>query len=201
MADSALVNRAVQGDGDALAQLLEQCGPLLRQHLRGKIPPRWQSVLSEDDVMQETYAEAFLEIGNFRPVSDEGFCVWLGRIAKNNLIDAIRGLESEKRGGKVGRVAEVLMDDSAVALYDQLCASGTTPSQHAARSEACSLIKKAIGELPDAYARVVELYDVQELSANEVASAMQCTTGAVFMRRARAHRSLRQILGRVSKFF
>ena len=63
--DHALVERAVAGDREALATLLERHGPRIARTLRSSIPTRARSVLSIDDVVQDAYTEAFLAIGRF----------------------------------------------------------------------------------------------------------------------------------------
>ena len=60
-ADTQLVRRAAAGDVDALTELLEFVGPRVRDRLR--IGPLWRSSLDADDVMQTTYLEVFLRIG------------------------------------------------------------------------------------------------------------------------------------------
>src|SRR5436190_709453 len=94
--DADLLPRAVAGDREALAALLERHGPAVRVRLRNAIPVRWQSVLSIDDVLQQTYADAFLDIERFDPAGSATFATWLKTLANRNLIDAIRALEAEK---------------------------------------------------------------------------------------------------------
>ena len=50
-------SRAVQGDRTSLASVLRRLGPAVRRTVAGKIPSRWGSVSSEDDVMQRTDAD------------------------------------------------------------------------------------------------------------------------------------------------
>lgn len=190
--------QAISGDVDALSDLLEESSPQLRARLRGQIPVRWQSLINEDDVLQETYAEAFIDIGSFRETKDGSFLGWLATIAQRNLVDAIRELAAERRGGSVRRVESPSLENSTAALYDVLQMHGTTPSQAVAKREAADLVREAVSQLPEAYARVVQLYDLEGLSADQVAQTLGCTSGAMYMRRARAHRSLQVILARLA---
>ncbi len=199
-ADNELLSRAVAGDRAALAELLNQSGAALRRKLQGQIARRWQSLLSEDDVLQETYAEAFLDITTFRPESEASFAAWLSSIAQNNLRDAIKGLEAEKRGGQRRRIQVTNADQSLSDLFALLADSGTSPTAHARRLELCQHLQRAIAQLPTAYAHVVQRYDLEGQSADELSTSLGCSTGAVYMRRARAHRTLRAILESFSKF-
>ncbi|MCP4593327.1 MAG: sigma-70 family RNA polymerase sigma factor [bacterium] len=199
--EEELATRAVQGDEDALSELLQSYGPQVRQRLAGKISKQWQAVLAEDDVMQVTYLEAFLQIRRFRPSGSGSFLAWLTRIAENNLRDAVKELGRAKRPQPARRVNPPGGDDSAVALLDALGVTTTTPSRQAARGEAGRMIDAALEHLPPDYAEVLRLYDLQACPAVEVAATMGRSTGAVFMLRVRAHDRLRDLLGPGSDFF
>ncbi|UCE61329.1 MAG: sigma-70 family RNA polymerase sigma factor [Phycisphaerales bacterium] len=202
MASSAddLLTRATDGDADALAILLERHGQAVRRTLEGKISARWQSVLSEDDVMQQTYADAFQDIGSFVPQGDGSFVAWLTKIANRNLLDGVKMLEREKRGGKRRRVEARSSDGSYVALYELVGRTSSTPSQHAARDEAKDVLGEAIRKLPTAYREVVRLYDLDGQPVQNVADALGRSCGAVFMLRARAHAHLRELMGAASDY-
>lgn len=195
-----LLEQAVRGDRTALGQLLEQEGSILRQRLSGEIPARWQSVLSADDVMQQTYIDAFLGIRRFAVQGGEVFTAWLTTIAKRNLLDAVQMLEADKRGGDRHRVQPGADDDSYLALYELLGSARSTPSKHAARVEARRCLEEAILQLPPAYREVVRMYDLEGRPVEEVAAVLNRSPGAVFMLRARAHRRLKESMGTASRY-
>jgi RNA polymerase sigma-70 factor (ECF subfamily) len=190
---------AVRGDIDAMTQLLNDCAPEVERSL--SIAKQWRSVLEPADVMQVTYLEAFLRIGQFDPGRAEPFSAWLGRIEENNLRDAIRGLQRQKRPQPADRVAIPHGGDSTAHLYEQLGVTTTTPSRHATREERVDRLNAALEALPDDYAKVVRLYDLQGLSIGEVAGQMGRSAGAIHMLRARAHDRLRPMLGAESGWF
>lgn len=161
----------------------------------------WQSALDPDDVMQVTYLEAFLRIERFQPRHEGSFLAWLTLIAENNLRDAIKELERQKRPNPRHRVQAGGQDDSYVALVELLGATMTTPSIVAARSELQSALDQALNTLPADYAKVVRLYDLEGRDAKEVAQLMGKSPGAVYMLLARAHDRLRDALGSGSQFF
>lgn len=200
-APADLVQKAVAGDQAALTSLFEQLDPALRDRLRNDIPHRWRSVLSLDDLMQETYTDAFLDIVDFTPRQDGSFARWLITIAKHNLINAIQSLEAEKRGGKRRRVEPEGQDDSFLGLYELLGGTTTTPSRQAARHEAREALEQAIEQLPADYRLVVRMYDIEGHPVEVVSQTMKRSPGAVFMLRARAHRALRKLLGVPLKYF
>ncbi len=199
--EESLVHRAVSGDSDALAALLERHGPRIRRQIDRAIPQRWRACISAEDVMQETYIDAFLDIGGFDPADgEEGFARWLATLAKRNLVDALRMLEAEKRGGKHRRVEPRGADGSFVALYEQLGHSRSTPSGHAARNERHACLQRAIEQLPPAYRTVVGMCDLGGRPVEEVAAALERSHGAVFMLLARAHRYLHKYMGTASLY-
>lgn len=195
-----VIERAVQGDRDALVQLLQTHGPKARAALAGRIPRRWQALLSVDDVMQQAYADAAVGIGQFTSLHDGAFAKWLITIAERSLGNALKALEAEKRGGDRRRIIAE-SDESYVALLDVLAQTTTTPSRVSARNEAHVALRRAIGQLPDAYASVVRMYDLEGRPIGEVAHALGRSEGAVYMLRARAHERLHEIMGRTSEFF
>lgn len=66
-AEDALIADAVDENQDALSQLLAPGSLDVHTSLRGKIDLRWRSVLSDDDIIHESFVDAFLSIHSFRP--------------------------------------------------------------------------------------------------------------------------------------
>lgn len=198
--DSDVVVRAVGGDRAALTELFQRHGPRVWSALAGEIPHRWQSLLGRDDVLQQTYTDAFLCIGQLEARSEAGFGAWLVKLARRNLLDALRMLDAEKRGGGRQRVDVGAMGESCVILYEMLGGSSTTASREAALNEAQTELEKAVAALPELYQRVVRMYDLECRGIDEVAAALHRSPGAVFMLRARAHRRLAEAMGTVSRY-
>lgn len=199
--DQELLDQARAGAQEAVAELLERHGPPVRAGLRGAIPARWQSLLSEDDVMQQTYADAVLGLEGFEPRGDGAFRGWLAALARHNLLDAIKWLEADKRGGRDRRRLEQPDEQSYAALWEHLAVTSATPSRSAARGEARGVLAAALEKLPPLYRRVIELYDLRGAPAEEVAAELNRSKGAVFMLRSRAHERLAGLLGPQSAFF
>ncbi len=190
-----LIGRAVAGDQEALARLIAQYDGSLRSRFRNRIPAQWLALLSLDDLLQETYTDAFLDIADFVDRGGDSFEHWLVAIGKNSLLNAIACLEAEKRGG--GRIpySPGQRDSSFAALHELLSSSMTTPSGRVAKEEAKASLELAMDRLPRDYQTVVRLYDIEGHPAVDVATTMRRSPGAVFMLRARAHRALSRLLG------
>lgn len=199
--EAEVVTKAISGDSNALSLLLKERIALLHNLLHGRIPRRWQPVLSVEDVIQETLADAFHDIGRFNPNDHHKLTSWLKNIAECNLRDALRMLEAQKRGGDHRRADPSPAADSRTTLLDVLSASGTTPSKCASDKEALAALEKAIKSLPPDYRRVVQLFDLEGRPIESVAEALGRSRGAVYMLRARAHDWLRESMGDTDNFF
>jgi RNA polymerase sigma-70 factor (ECF subfamily) len=191
---------AVQGDTDALTALLEEHGPAVRRKLT--INPRWRGVLEPADVMQVTYLEAFLEIGQLEFHTVEAFATWLKRLADNNLRDGIKELQRQKRPNPRLRVLAAGDTSSASTPLSGLSAPGfQTPSRVIAGKESHAALAAAMSKLPPPYAQAVRLHDLEGRPLAEVAARLGRSRGAVCMLRARGLDRLRLLLGPESHFF
>lgn len=193
--EAKLLSQALAGDADALGELLVQVGPTVRKRLTGRIGTHWQSVLSDDDVMQVTYLEAFLRIGQCAAREINGFVAWLSRIAENNLTDAVRELERAKRPDPRNRVRRSSHEESCTTLLATLADSDAHPTRQVRLGEAVEMLEAAITKLPPEYATVVRRCDLQGDSAKDVAATLGRSEGAVYMLRSRALQRLQELMG------
>ena len=197
--DARLVGSAVAGDKDALSALLRQHGPEVSRRLH--LSSIWQGVLDPEDVMQVTYLEAFLRVSEIAARDSNGFRAWLTRIAQNNLRDAIRELERQKRPDARRRVQQRADGDSCSSVLAGIARVTWTASQKAAEKESAFAIEAALAQLPPSYAKVLRLHDLEGRTVPEVAAELGRSTGAVYMLRARALDRLRELLGSESRYF
>jgi len=190
------IRRARAGDLEALAELLEAHSAGLRARLRARVPATHRALLDADDVLQVTWLEAFLQIERLAGDTPAAFSAWLTRIAENNLRDGVRELERDKRPDPRRRADPQAAEGLLEALRSQI----TSPSRAAAREEAARLLEAALAGLPDDYARVVRLYDLEGRSIEATAAELGRSNGAVHMLRQRAHDRLRERLGRPGRY-
>ncbi len=196
-----LLERAVGGDDEALSKTILVNHAELKSRLSGQIGRRYRAVLSVADVLQVAYMEAFLRIGRFRPARNGAFLSWLTRIAEHNLRNAIRDLNRQKRPPRRRQISLLRDGDSHVALLASLTGSQSSPSHQASRLEIKAAIEHAIGLLPPDYGRVVRSIDIEGKTAQQVASEMGRSAGAIYMIKTRAHVRLAEILGDSTRFF
>ncbi len=161
---------------------MELLAPAVRRAIEGKIDARWRSLLSEDDVMQQTFADAFMDINRLDKPDLKHVTNWLIRLAKNNLTDAVRHLRAAKTGGKA-RQQNPGSDESYFQLMGCVEAGTSTPSVKVARREVSQQLSQAIDLLPPAYQLIIRCYDLEGQSADDVAKELGCSVGAMYMRR------------------
>ncbi len=190
---------AQAGDIAALERALERAGLEVRRKL--SIQDKWRPHLEADDVMQVTYMEAFTRFDRFVGNSFSAFVTWLRHIARNNLIDAIRELERQKRPQPQHRITTPLnSDDSYTSLCAVLGFTTTTPSRAVAAKELRSTVDQALARMPAHYADAIRLFDLQGRTGEEAARELGLSRSAAFMLRARARDHLRELLGPASQF-
>ncbi len=177
----SLVKRAVGGDGVALKLLLTNSRPRLRGYVSSRIPQDLARVVDADDLVQDAHMDVFRYIATFEDRGTDSFFRWVATITLHKLRNAIRRHRAAKRGG--GRVPVTLasngLEDSTIALLDQLAGPGNTPSRSVARGEAIRAVHLALEGIPESNRRAVWLVHIEGRSAKEAATDMGKTERAV----------------------
>ncbi len=130
------------------------------------------------DVSQEAFIKAYRALPSFR--GDSAFYTWLYRIAintaKNYLVAAGRRPPKDDIDAQD---AEQFEAGSGLKEY-------ATPERLALKSELAATIQAAIEELPEELRVAIVLRELEGLSYEEIASAMDCPIGTVRSRIFRA---------------
>lgn len=195
-----LVSNAVQGDREALAQLLYVYRDRLAGLIDGQIPASLRRRLDAEDIVQEACFRAARHAASFRADDYRLFFSWLVTIAENALRDEIR----RHRGptGSGGKLIAGQQGASSMFLLSEVAADdGSSPSSHVAADQAVELIREAVEQLPEKYCEVMRLIYVQDMTAVATAQRLDLKENAVYMRVARAKEMLRERLGGSSNFF
>ncbi|TWT44039.1 ECF RNA polymerase sigma-E factor [Phycisphaerae bacterium RAS1] len=192
------VELARGGNNDALAALLAEAAPGLRARCIARIRGDGLAMVDAEDVLQVTFLEAFLRISRFEYRGAGAFGAWLARIMDNNLTDVLRGVRA--RRPQEARRADADPSDSAANLAALLGWTSTTPSRTMMREELRDLVLGGLARLPEDYRRVIQFYELEGRSPEDVAGLMSRSVGAVFMLRARALERLREVLSGVLDF-
>ena len=161
--EAELVARAVAGEDQALERLLLEHHDSLRWKLAGEVPASMRGFLCDEDILQQTYVEAFRSIRSFEPKGDRSFRAWLIAIAQHRLHDAIKAHRAAKRGGgQPGLNLPEAVGDSIDELIDLLAGPKGTPSQSVARHEAARAVHAALASLDADHRRVIQLRHLQQ---------------------------------------
>ena len=196
-----LVGLAVAGDSEALERLLLLHGDAVADHIRPKLAGPMQSLISIDDILQETFFRAFQQITRFQPKSDQSFLAWLKTIAESRLIDAIKHQRRQKRGGQMRRV-EAAQDVFHTTVADLLNLvaddGGGTPSKIVATGEAVKAMQVAIAALPEEQRQALLLRYFRQKSLDEAGAEMDRSPEAVRGLLRRAKQGLRAHMQRTS---
>lgn len=194
-----LIRRATTGDDEATAHLLfEHYGDLA--HLVKMEMPDWmRRHVDVDDILQDTFSQAFRDIQHSEARTEEHLVAWLKKIATNRLKDWRRRLEAQKRPPE--RRSVRLMSDSALAQIKELTDETETPSHIAAVNERGHALQVSIARLPDDQQQAVRLYSLEQRGLEEVAEVMGRSPDSVRGLLHRAKKALREHLGKSSMWF
>ena len=196
--ESALAASAAKGDKLALERLLMRHSTKLSRHVDAQLPKEIQGTVGTDDIVQQTFIDAFCCFGNFEPRREGAFWAWLRTIADNRILNAVKKHKRLKRGGELQRVdAGHYSDDD---LAELLSAGSHSPSKSVARHEAIQAIHDVVRVLPEDYRQAVQLRLFDNKTLEEVAVAMHRTPRAVQGLIDRAKKKMRAALGRLSLY-
>jgi RNA polymerase sigma-70 factor (ECF subfamily) len=182
--DPALVREVQRGNSAAF-------GTLMRRYNR-RLYRTARAILKDDaaaeDALQEAYVAAYHHLGEFR--GDALLATWLTRIVANQALQALRKTRRE-------RVVVPFDDSSGDALaLDPPDAPAATPENMTLRAEMRRLIERRIDELPESYRTVFMLREVEDMTVDETAVALDIPAATVRSRLFRAKARLRESLAR-----
>ncbi len=130
------------------------------------------------DVAQETFLKLFAAIAGFR--GESGFESWLYRIVANACFD------QKRRSGRLRPFIE--------GCFDALRSPGASALDAVLQREFSAQIQAAVNRLPPDQRMAVILRYSQDLSYEQIAAILGCTTGTVASRLNRAHAALERRL-------
>jgi RNA polymerase sigma-70 factor (ECF subfamily) len=187
-----------------LAAQFTQHRARLRRLVAFRLHPQLQGRLDLEDVLQDAYLAAAQRLPHFvaadPPVAP---FVWLRTIVLQTLTDACRHhLGAQKRDvfREVSLEAGENRDGTSAAIALQLAGDLTSPSQAAARADAMTVVRNAIGGMDELDREVLALRHFEELSNQEVAEALGIEQKAASIRYIRALRRLRALLAELTTF-
>ncbi len=186
--DLELVRRAQQGDEAAFRKLVER-------HQRRAFAIALSLVRHEQDA-RDIVQDAFLRVHKSLPSfqGSSSFFTWLYRIVTNLAIDLVRRpgrmvdeLEEERQ--RTSNPGHEQLDPMWVARID-----GADPVDVLRRKELADRMRVAIDALPPYHKAVILMREVEGLSYEEMAEAMQVSKGTIMSRLFHARQKLQKAL-------
>ncbi len=182
-----LVRAAKAGDISAFEQLVHRYDRnvfRIAQHIT-------QNREDAEDVVQDAFLKAYENLKNFQEQSK--FYTWLVRIAVNEALMRLRRRRPERM---VSLDEEVKTDEDSMPR--EVADWSPNPEQLYTQSELRDILTKTIQGLPSSFRTVFVLRDVEGLSTEETAEALDLSIPAVKSRLLRARLQLRE---RLNKYF
>ncbi len=171
--DLFLSRRAAAGHPDAWAELIERYG----RRIYNLAFQFTGNTAEAEDLTQEIFLRLYRNLGRYR--GDVPLTGWTLRLSRNLCIDHYRRTRSERRS--------VIVSDEVLA--HQPAASGN-PAARAERREQLRLVYQTLEELPEAFAEVLMLRDLQGLSYAEICAFLDLPEGTMKSRLRRARLEL-----------
>jgi RNA polymerase sigma-70 factor (ECF subfamily) len=144
------------------------------------------------DLTQETFLQAFRHLANFR--GDADLRTWLYRIAVNQARNRWRWWKRRRRDRTVSLDAPVGDENGAPLSAGLAAESAGDPEQQALARERERALMAALATLSRPYREVIVLRDIEGLSYEEVAQALDMNIGTVKSRLSRGRDELRRRL-------
>jgi len=186
--ESVLVAQAREGDTTAFGELVRRYEAKifrLAQHVT-------QNREDAEDVLQETFMKAYEHLDQFK--GDSKFYTWIVRIAVNQALMKLRRRKTDKSVS-----LDETIDTGEDTVVREIAAWGEDPEQRFSRAELGEILDGAIESLDPIYRSVFVLRDIEDLSTEETAEALDLSVPAVKSRLLRARLQLREKLTRFFK--
>ena len=177
--DLSLVQLAQRGDAGAFDALVRRY-----QHKVVKLVLRYVRDPAEaEDIAQAAFIKAYRALPRFR--GDSAFYTWLYRIAINTAKNVLAARGRSPVQYDVDRSDEDDGYDVVANMKDT-----ATPEALALTEEIRSIVTSAIDALPEDLRTAIQLRELEGLSYEEIAAAMECPVGTVRSRIFRAREAI-----------
>ena len=186
--EAALVARAKDGDANAFTDLVKQYDRRIFRMAKQIT----QNDEDAEDVLQEAFLKAYSHLDDFQ--GNSKFYTWIVRIAVNEALMKLRKRRSDRTvplDDPIDTGEDVVARE--IAVWDE------TPEDKYSRDELGEILDEAIQSLKPAYRTVFILRDIEEMSIEETAEALNLSISAVKSRLLRARLQLRDKLTRQFK--
>ena len=184
----AEVQKLMDGKFDSYEQVYE----LSKKYIYKIINDIVQNHHTTEDMMQETYIQIYNKIGTLRDA--RSFYVWAGRIASNLTLRHLQKYRKEFIQSASGEDDEDFMFDKLENDHEAFIPETVLENEEQQR-----IIAGIIDELSPEQKLTVQYYYFEEMSVNDIAETMECSTGTVKSRLNYARKSLKDAVNKFEK--
>jgi len=186
--DRQLVERAQRGDKQAFSLLVEKYQRKLARLLSRFI----RDPAEVEDVTQEAFIKAYRALPAFR--GDSAFYTWLYRIGINTAKNYLMAM-----GRRAPTSTEVEAEEAEGLDEGEQLRDINTPESLLLSREIAETVNATIEKLPEELRKAIQMREIEGMSYEDIAQAMDCPIGTVRSRIFRAREAiaeqLRPLLG------
>jgi RNA polymerase sigma-70 factor (ECF subfamily) len=181
--DRQLVARAQRGDKQAFELLVEKYQRKLARLLSRFI----RDPAEVEDVTQEAFIKAYRALPAFR--GDSAFYTWLYRIGINTAKNYLMAM-----GRRAPTSTEVEADEAEGFEEGEQLRDINTPESLLLSNEIAQTVNKTIEQLPEELRTAIQMREIEGMSYEDIAKAMDCPIGTVRSRIFRAREAIAEQL-------
>jgi RNA polymerase sigma-70 factor, ECF subfamily len=181
--DQELVARAQRGDKRAFELLVEKY-----QRKLGRLLARFIRDPAEvEDVAQEAFIKAYRALPAFR--GDSAFYTWLYRIGINTAKNYLMAM-----GRRAPTSTEVEAEEAEGFAEGEQLRDINTPESVLLSNEIAETVNATIEGLPEELRKAIQMREIEGMSYEDIAQAMDCPIGTVRSRIFRAREAIAERL-------
>ncbi len=181
--DRQLVERAQRGDKRAFELLVEKY-----QRKLGRLLARFIRDPAEvEDVTQEAFIKAYRALPSFR--GDSAFYTWLYRIGINTAKNYLMAM-----GRRAPTSTEVEAEEAEGFEEGEQLRDINTPESVLLSNEIAETVNRTIEGLPEELRKAIQMREIEGMSYEDIAQAMDCPIGTVRSRIFRAREAIAEQL-------
>ena len=181
--DRQLVDLVIAGDNTAFEQIFDRHKRMVAV-VAGRYFRRPEQI---EEIIQISFAKAFVELAKFRGLHDLSLASWLARITVNSCFDALR---TQKR--KPENLACELTESEAGSLVELVADSGSRNFESDLLYR--DLAEKLLLRLGEEDRALLEMLYAEEMSVAEIAEITGWSQSKVKIKAWRARNALRRVL-------
>ena len=181
--DRQLVERAQRGDKHAFGLLVSKYQRKLSRLLSRFVKDQTEV----EDVAQEAFVKAYRALPSFR--GDSAFYTWLYRIGINTAKNYLVAM-----GRRAPTVTEFDAEEAEEFDGGDQLRDINTPESLLMTKQIANTVNEAMEQLPEELRAAIQLREIEGLSYEEIAAAMECPIGTVRSRIFRAREAIAERL-------